>query len=639
LSYFPSKAPNGANGSVAGERGHDGGDGEQDPHPARNGGAEAVTAAPIVTMYLLDTTRNLPPINLEGQQGGQGGVGQTGGDGGNGAQGEHADSHFFSGCCRGVGHGGDGGNGGSAGRGGQGGRGGLGGRITLLTTDAGIGVLADNPPFVNVNPGLGGPGGVAGGAGVPGAGGPAGSADCELWCDEHPEFRGNDGTAGGGGLTGRTGDPGSAILSDAMQIYPITLEQWNEAFNQPHIIQVSPIDAEPGETVNIIGQNFIPGTDKIYFDGQLQPDATATIATATSASFTVPLTAEGGTHPVIIRPQGNTSRRSNRVFVRVIPKLDAIPPGTRWLEAQPAALTGLAFAPGCKVIAEDWSVMPRPAFNLPVTSNTRTTIDLGIPASPLGNLRGVRRIRVRNPDGGTSRDERIVRISDTIVVPVAAFRVIGTTAGIGTNRSDTDITSLLTETNIHSISGPWGVANVSFQLAQPVATITQADDIANVWPLQSMTDDTAALTGAPGVPGVLNVFFVRDVVFATAYSYFGGGPIFCGDNAGDLSIEHLTAILAHEVGHSLCLRHVCDGGSEGPGTFFGRLCQGGDDGFLMFPFWDTQTGLAIPQAQIDAARIAATHLEEGKTTLLPLSSMLQTGLPPAIPLCAAVDTE
>jgi hypothetical protein len=110
--------------------------------------------------------------------------------------------------------------------------------------------------------------------------------------------------------------------------------------------------------------------------------------------------------------------------------------------------------------------------------------------------------------------------------------------------------------------------------------------------------------------------------------------------AGDLSIEHLQAIVAHEFGHALCLRHVCDGrGTEPPGTFFNRNCQTGDDGFLMFPFWDTQSGLTIPAGQVVAARTGATHLEEGKTTPLPLAAMLQNGLPPTIPLCQAADGE
>jgi len=444
------------------------------------------------------------------------------------------------------------------------------------------------------------------------------------------------------GGDGRLGDRGPIPLADALQVYPITVDQWNTVFNNTHILQVNPTDVEPGDTVNIVGQNFMPGTDKVFFDGVQQPDATATVASSTGATLTAPLDAEGGMHPVIIRAPGATSRRSNRVMLRVIPKLDAIPPNTRWTELQTPALTGLAFAPGCQLIAEDWAVAAHPALNIPISSNTRTNINLQIPTAPLGNLRGVRRLKVRNPDGGTSRAERVVRISDTIVVPVAAFRVLGTTPGIGTNRSAADITALFPEGNVHSISGPWGVARISFQLVQPVGTITVADDNANVWPLQVVATDQAAFSQGPGLAGILNIFFVRDVQILTAYSYFGGGPIFCGDNAGDLSIEHLTAITAHEVGHSLCLRHVCDGhGTEPPGTFFAELCTGhdGDRAFLMYPFWDTQTGLGIPNGQIDAARIGASHLEQGKTTLLPIASMFNLGLPPTLPVCQAVDNE
>jgi hypothetical protein len=638
-NYFPEKAARGDNGSVPGERGHDGAPGDPDPHPAHNGGVNANVPAPIVTMYLLDATNNLPLIVLQGQDGGFGGRGQDGGDGGNGAQGEHADSHFFSGCCRGVGHGGDGGNAGDAGRGGQGGRGGPGGRLTVLTTDAGIGVMADNPPSVDVNAGAGGVGGGPGSPGNPGHGGPAGSADCELWCDEHPERHGNDGSPGSVGSWGRTGEAGPPPLSDALQVYPITAAQWDEVFNQPHILQVNPYDVEPGETVTITGQNFIPGTDKIFFDGVQQSDATATVSSSTSATFVVPLTAEGGTHPIVIRPAGVTTRRSNRVWVRVIPVLGAIPAGTRWLESDNPSLTGLALVAGVQILAEDWSIPGHPSFNLPVTSNDRTTANLQIPAAPLAALRGVRRIRARNPDGGTSRAERVVRISDTIVVPVAAFRVLGTTPGVGTERSASDIASLFTEGDPHSISVPWGQARISFRLVQTVGTITVADDDATVWPIQVLATDQAAMAAGPGLPGILNIFFVRDVQMATAYSYFGGGPIICGDNAGDLSIGHLQAIAAHEVGHSLCLRHVCDGAGEGPGTFFNRVCQSGDEANLMYPFWDTQTGLAIPAGQVDAARVGATHLEEGKTTLLAIASMFQTTVPAMLPLCQNADTE
>ena len=69
-----------------------------------------------------------------------------------------------------------------------------------------------------------------------------------------------------------------------------------------------------------------------------------------------------------------------------------------------------------------------------------------------------------------------MRFGDTIVVRVAAFRVLGTTPGIGTARSATDITSLFTEGDPHSISVPWAQARIVFQLAQPVG---QAETVAH----------------------------------------------------------------------------------------------------------------------------------------------------------------
>jgi len=404
--------------------------------------------------------------------------------------------------------------------------------MTLLTSEASIAALADNPPDVNANPGQGGPGGDPGNPGSPGAGGPAGSADCELWCAEHSNRHGSNGAGGTGGAVGRTGEPGPPPLSDALQVYPITAEQWDAAFNQPHILQVSPIDAEPGETVFIIGQNFIPGTDRVFFDGVMQPGATSSVDSATQAQFTVPLEAEGGTHPVRIRPAGATGRLSNRVMVRVLPKLDAIPADPRWVEGQAVTLAGLAFGPGCTVAAEDWSQPSRPSFNLPVTSSTRTAINLQIPPAPLGNLRGVRRIFVRNADGGRSRAERVARISDTIVVNVAAFRVVGTTPGVGTPRTDAEIAALFAEGAPDTLGIPWAQARVAFRFVQPVQTVTTDDANANLWPDSTRDQEAQFATDHGGLRGAINVYFFRDVEIGTAHAWFGSGPVFCGEEAG-----------------------------------------------------------------------------------------------------------
>ena len=633
-SYWPNPANAGAAGTGAGQSGAAGEDGDQNPHPSKNGGANAPLSGPTVTMYILDGTNNLPPIELRGQNGGQGGLGQTGGRGGDGDCGLNADGTFFGGCCRGVGFGGNGGPGGDAGRGGKGGTGGGGGRVTILTTAPGISVFDAAPPSIDVNPGNGGPGGGPGQPGRGGAGAPPGSADCEPWCDEHPERRGSDGGTGAEGANGFTGDSGPAVVSDAIQILPITEQQWQEAFDRPHILDLNPDEAEPGQTIQITGQNFIPGTHRVYFDGV----NTGPVASTTQASFVVPTTAEGGLHPVVIRDATDADNRSNRAMLHVLPKLDAIAPGTRFIENQDITLTGLAFKDGLELLAEDRSVGPAVNFLLPVTSVTRTTIHAKIPAAPLGSLRGVRRLVVRNPEGGTSRDERVARISDTIVVRCAAFRVTGTTPGVGTTRSAADITNLFTEGFVNSVNVPWGQARIAFRLVQPVATISVANDIANLWPIVDTPTDQTAFTNAPGVLGALNFFFVRDVEVATAYAYFGGGPLFIGDEGSPLGLVDLQQVVAHEIGHAVCLRHQCDGGSEGAGTFFNRSCQDGDEAFLMYPFWDVSDGMQLASGQIDPSRTGASNFEDGKINPLPVGSIFQSNLPPSIPHCLTADT-
>lgn len=627
-AYWPSPAPDGAKGNGAGAAGHPGTDGNQ--NPGINTGANAVVDAPILTMFLRNATNGLPPIDLHGQPGGAGGRGQDGGRGGDGERGEDADGTFFGGCCRGVGWGGAGGKGGKGGRGGRGGDGGRGGRITVLTTPASIAAIDAQHPAIDVNPGAGGLGGPPGNPGAGGKGGPAGSADCEIWCSEHPERHGSDGAPGDPGIVGQTGADGAAPPSDAIQFLPITEAQWDDQFNTPHILHVGKLEVEPGEHVTISGDHFDPGTDHVFFDGlDVGP-----VASATSAAFDVPLTMEGGFHPVVVGTGGN---KSNKVMIKVIPKVTGLTPG-RWVEGQQVSIDGLAFRAGCQVIAEDWQATPHTPFLLPVDTVTRTKIQVTIPGTPLGNLRGVRRIRVRNPDNGLSRDERVTRISDTIVVRVAAFRLVGSTTGTQTVRTAAEITDLFTEGMARSISVPWSAARISFQLAQPVLDLMVPDTVANVFPMESQTSHPvwdSVLTAATFVPGALNILFARDVEIATAYAEFGGGPVVFGDEPGyTITPTDLQQIVAHEFGHALCLRHVCDGSGEGPGTFFNRSCQGGDKAFLMYPFWNESDGMALNPGESDIARRGASYVETGKTQPLGLVDLFQDNVPPR---CATDD--
>jgi hypothetical protein len=187
---------------------------------------------------------------------------------------------------------------------------------------------------------------------------------------------------------------------------------------------------------------------------------------------------------------------------------------------------------------------------------------------------------------------------------------------------------------VGSISIPWGAADIVFRLAQPVATITVDDAKATIWPIQG-PDDPTLYANAPGVDGLMNFFFFRDVEIATAYAYFGGGPLFIGDEGSNvLGTVDWQHVVAHEVGHSFCLRHICDGG-EGSGTFFNRACGDGDKHFLMYPFWPS--GNDLDPGQVAPARIGASNFEDGKMASLPATSLfmqLPTGAQ-----CLAADTQ
>lgn len=324
-------------------------------------------------------------------------------------------------------------------------------------------------------------------------------------------------------------------------------------------------------------------------------------------------------------------------MVQVLPKITGLSAG-RWTEGRTVTIDGLAFRPGCQVFAEDWSATPHVLFNVPVTSVTRTQITLTIPAGPLGNLRGVRRIRVRNPDNGTSRGEWVARISDTIVVRVAAFRLVGSVTGTQTVRTAAEITELFTEGTPHSISVPWGQARISFELAQPVKDLMVDDTVANIFPMESGSPHPTwdkVLTATTFVPGALNILFARDVQSATAYAQFGGGPVVFGDEPGyTITAVDFQQIVAHEFGHALCLRHVCNGGGEGPGTFFGRNCQTGDEAFLMYPFWNVSDSMTIDPGQVGPARSGASYVETGKTQPLAITALYQNAVPPR---CAVDD--
>ena len=188
--------------------------------------------------------------------------------------------------------------------------------------------------------------------------------------------------------------------------------------------------------------------------------------------------------------------------------------------------------------------------------------------------------------------------------------------GLFLGQNDEEVAALFTEGMPNSLSVPWAQARVVFKLAQPVKTITLTDDVADIWPKSSHADEVKLSTDNGGVAGAINLFFFRDVEIGTAHAWFGGGPVLYGEESGaNLNATDFIQVIAHEVGHALCLPHVCPNDKEKPSdTSFQRACQSGDEAFLMYPYYDASDSMQIPTAHADQARDAATHLEEGKTT-------------------------
>jgi hypothetical protein len=624
-TYAPSPAAGGARHESWGADGDRGSDGDPSPSSATNGGANAVVGAPTVTMYVLDTTNNLPPILLYGQQGGKGGRGQDGGPGGDGFQGRPADETFFGGCCRNPGFGGDGGPGGNGGKGGTGGNGGEGGRITVLTTPPGINAIGLDPPLILCNPGAGGLGGFGGHGGPGGQGGAAGSADCLIHCDEMPERRGSDGANGDNGPEGDRGQRGPAMPSDAIQFLSITREEWEAALNSPHLFHILPTRSVVGGQVALFGHNFNPAIDRVMFDGNPVPGS-AVLSTEV-ATFTVPL-ASGTYHSVVI--QGPDERLSNSVQLLVLPSLDAIAPGTRWEEGDTVTVTGGGFMAGCQLFAEDWSASSVTVFNIPAVFVTSGELTVTMPNGPLGNLRGVRRLRVRNPSGAESEQEVVVRIGRRIIVRCAAFRLVGQDSGVSTSQSKAAIAALFVEGGFNALTDAWAPAGIAFELVGPVQDVQVDDEYAECFPNDSEDSsvELAALAAVVGVvpvmAGALNFFFCSEVEGAMAFAEFGGGPLVIGEDGDTLSPYDLMKLTAHEVGHALCLAHACDlDGEDGLPE-----CVTAHESRLMYPEMFITSSMALTTDEIETARRTATHFERGKVHPLPASSLMQPTVPP-----------
>jgi hypothetical protein len=391
---------------------------------------------------------------------------------------------------------------------------------------------------------------------------------------------------------------------------------------------------EPDEDVSLKGQNF-HDDDVVHFDDAILPNAI--YASASQMWFTVPHQASGGPHYVRVGSADPNGRMSNKVVVTVRPKLLNLSP-ERWTEGLPVTLDGLAFQAGCQVLAVDKSQSGEPTYLLPTTFSSPTLLEVQIPPAPLGALRGVRRIYVRNPDLQRTTGEHVARIGEQRVLKVAAYRVRGYYPTIAPSRSLNDITMFFTNGAPVDIGGPWAQAKIVFTLVQPVTEIEVDDDLAFLFPRGDQNAQKQLFASVQADPGVLNYFFVRDVDTATAFAYLGGGPCFIGDN-GDFppSDEHLRRIIAHETGHALCLVHVCPNEEEKVAdTLFQHDCTDDDLAFLMYPYWNTQTDVALTAGEIASAQTAASYFEQGKTTAVDPAWLFGNA---STPLCQSADVD
>jgi hypothetical protein len=152
-----------------------------------------------------------------------------------------------------------------------------------------------------------------------------------------------------------------------------------------------------------------------------------------------------------------------------------------------------------------------------------------------------------------------------------------------------------------------------------VKTISVRDDWATTWP-KHFENEKKVFHDAPAVSGALNLFFLRGCRRVRRLRVLWRRPRVHWRDGGDLfSPGHFNFEAAHEIGHALCLHHICSIGGE-PETFFGHDCNSDSDkGFLMYPTI-AATGAALDMGQIEPACMGATHFEDGKTSALPESA-------------------
>ena len=369
-SYLPAEqtsasalhSPDGGNGAD-GPTGHTGDRGE---------------AAPTVEIWALEANR-MPDFHLRGGAGGPGGNGGAGGNGGNGAMGLEADANFLR-CVREAGWGGDGGDAGNGGDGGTGGAGGDGGNVALYLPDAVHEAVLERGFRIDNGGGRGGEAGTPGIFGLFGLGGAPGQPKNPA-CGARPERAGSPGRAGvpgDPGAEGNEGDPGT------LTALVITEAEFVDKWTDPQLRRVVPEAAHVGETVQLLGANFVTGMVATIGDRSVS----TTFVSDTILTAVVPSLPAGYADVVV----ASGSDTSNLASLTVLASIASVTPSPARL-GQTVVISGSGFSPDSRVLFRDQELVPS------ASTGTSITVLLPAPSGMFEDPGGVARIAVRGSDG------------------------------------------------------------------------------------------------------------------------------------------------------------------------------------------------------------------------------------------------
>ncbi len=595
-------------------------------------GFSTADPAPSLKLYVKTTPNGLPDIDLTGRRGGFGQDGQDGGTGEDGAKGRESVGTFWLFCVTNVGRGGDAGNGGNGGNGGPGAQGGKGGSIEIYSPIENIGsIVARSGFFLGMSGGAGGGGGQGGAPGPGGFGGEAGH-DTD-GCDAHPEWHGSNGAPGAHGAAGGLGQRGT---DGTFSYVPITIDQWNAAFNFPYLLRLEPANGPPGTKIKAVGRN-VTKFASLLFAGK---PATGAVfdAIKNSVSFTVPDDAAGGLNSVTIKLDqsgpsvpGLDYAMSNTLSFRVTPLIESLNPAAG-VPGQSFQIIGKGFTiPGAQIVlgGRALSIDPSSFSSTELICNLPFVEDIGLPAGPTD-------VQVQNPDGGLSNTMTFT-LSLTYSVRMKAWRVYpasiiaggGGGGSVGTDREKGEIHNILVddENSPASIWGQHGITLTLGPIADAVLPAPWGDDSVpnNADPVPIAMANAAADGAIPFDRGAINFYFVKDIDDATTSAYtvheidpsmdLATEPTIVFEDTASLSTSKEATVAAHEVGHAFGLRHICarESNSEDVSkTLFTRVCgsETTDREYLMYPEldWFHHNGVTVTSQQAVLARRAAVKL-------------------------------